>query len=239
MTARLHTLSLSGMPIYEQLQLEEALLRADTRNWCLINRGAPPAIVMGISGKPEQLIERDHYYSSPIPVIRRYSGGGTVVVDEETFFVSLICNADAFSSPLLYSREIFLWTEGLYTPVLGERFRLVESDYAIGERKCGGNAQHIARRRWVHHTTFLWGYSAQKMAYLSLPERQPSYREKRSHADFLCTLREELGVGMEQLESSLLKALSTHFDLENASFESASQLLSQPHRRATQRLSEI
>ncbi|NGX54212.1 MAG: hypothetical protein K1000chlam4_00937, partial [Chlamydiae bacterium] len=45
-------LHLSGLPIFEQLQLEEALLRADEGNWCLINSGVPPAIVMGISAKP-------------------------------------------------------------------------------------------------------------------------------------------------------------------------------------------
>ncbi len=47
-----HLLQLQNMPILEQLRLEEALLRADDRNWILINRGSPPAIVMGISGKP-------------------------------------------------------------------------------------------------------------------------------------------------------------------------------------------
>ena len=31
------------LPILEQLFLEEALLRADTRNFCLINEGTAPA----------------------------------------------------------------------------------------------------------------------------------------------------------------------------------------------------
>jgi hypothetical protein len=47
----LKLLRLSRFPIYHQLVLEEALLRATTDNWCLINDGAfAPAIVMGISG---------------------------------------------------------------------------------------------------------------------------------------------------------------------------------------------
>ena len=44
-------------PIYDQLLLEEALLRSDTRNWCIISEGSPPAIVMGISGKKHELID--------------------------------------------------------------------------------------------------------------------------------------------------------------------------------------
>ena len=44
-------LRLQRLPILRQLQLEEALLRADDGNWFLLNDGTPePTIVMGISG---------------------------------------------------------------------------------------------------------------------------------------------------------------------------------------------
>lgn len=44
-------LRLKGVPILRQLHLEEALLRADDANYCIINEGTPePAIVLGISG---------------------------------------------------------------------------------------------------------------------------------------------------------------------------------------------
>ena len=44
-------LRLQGYPILRQLQLEEALLRADAGNWLLLNDGTPgPAVVLGISG---------------------------------------------------------------------------------------------------------------------------------------------------------------------------------------------
>lgn len=44
-------LRLIRMPILQQLQLEEALLRATNSNWFLINDGTPqPTVVMGISG---------------------------------------------------------------------------------------------------------------------------------------------------------------------------------------------
>ena len=42
---------LKGVPILEQLYLEERLLRTSSDNWCLINDGTnSPAIVMGLSG---------------------------------------------------------------------------------------------------------------------------------------------------------------------------------------------
>jgi hypothetical protein len=44
-------LRLARFPILQQLQLEEALLRATKCNWFLINDGTPRhSIVMGISG---------------------------------------------------------------------------------------------------------------------------------------------------------------------------------------------
>lgn len=42
---------LRGLPILQQLHLEERLLRTSSDNWCLINDGtSSTAIVMGLSG---------------------------------------------------------------------------------------------------------------------------------------------------------------------------------------------
>ena len=41
----------SGLGVLRQLKLEEALLRVDSGNWCLINDGVDtPAAVLGLSG---------------------------------------------------------------------------------------------------------------------------------------------------------------------------------------------
>lgn len=90
---------LNHYPIYKQLQLEEALLRADARNWCLVNDGSPDAIVMGISGQPSQWIDSTIFEKRPVPLIRRFSGGGTVFVDTNTMFVTWICQADELAVP--------------------------------------------------------------------------------------------------------------------------------------------
>lgn len=48
-------------PIQEQLRVEEALFRVDKeRNWFIYNEEKTPVtIVMGISGKPKQLLQLD------------------------------------------------------------------------------------------------------------------------------------------------------------------------------------
>ena len=67
----MHIAFLEGCSIFQQLQIEEALLRTDSRNWCLLNASVEPAIVMGISGQVEHLLNLSKLEETPIPVIRR------------------------------------------------------------------------------------------------------------------------------------------------------------------------
>lgn len=181
-------LRLYNVSIFDQLLLEERLLREEKENFCLLNSGSSPAVVTGISGKPEEWVDSDALRSLQIPLIRRFSGGGTVVVDQDTLFVSIICNKETFSFPS-YPEKILRWSEEVYRSALGlEDFRLHQNDFVIGNRKCGGNAQYIIKDRWIQHTSFLWRFSKEKMSCLLPPPKTPPYREGRSHENFLCTL---------------------------------------------------
>ena len=52
MAACVRLVCTAGLPIVRQLRIEEALLRATTDNWCLVNDGAAaPAAVLGLSGR--------------------------------------------------------------------------------------------------------------------------------------------------------------------------------------------
>lgn len=225
-------LHLKNYPIFKQLQLEEALLRLDTDNYCIINEGSPPAIVMGISGKAEELIDHKKLLSMPIPVIKRFSGGGTVVVDQETIFISFLCQKDLHDfTP--YPEPIMKWTEGIYKEAFQlPDFHLRENDYVIGERKCGGNAQYLRKDRWLHHTTFLWGYQPELMDLLLHPKKTPKYREQRSHTDFLTCLSEHLPSKIEFIQA-IKKILNNSYSAQETSLVKVSPLLQMPHRQST------
>lgn len=225
-------LRLNNFPIFKQLQLEEALLRLSDRTICLINEGAPPAVVMGISGKPEELVEKEALAAQRIPLIKRFSGGGTVVVDENTLFVSFLCQADLHPfSP--YPEPIMRWTEELYREALSlPSFALRENDYVIGERKFGGNAQYLRKQRWVHHTTLLWDYNPALMELLKEPKRRPEYRKERRHEEFLTRLKDHLP-SKETFIERLLNLLDERYGLSPVSLESLTPLLLEPHRQST------
>lgn len=228
----LHVVQLNNVSIFQQLQWEEALLRADQRNWCLINRGSPQAIVMGISGSADQMIDKKALKQKSIPIIKRFSGGGTVLIDPNTIFVTWICNT-ADVSVACCPTQIHIWAENFYKhawPFVPLKFK--ENDYVIGDRKCGGNAQYLCKNRWLHHTSFLWDYDSEKMNTLLMPKKMPSYRNERNHSQFLCRLKEHVSeIGM--LENRLIKSLQEMFDMTKKEPQDLIQAGLKEHRRAT------
>jgi lipoate---protein ligase len=224
-------LHLKNYPIFEQLQLEEALLRADDGNWCLINEGSPKAVVMGISGHADQLLNADVLQEKPIPVIRRFSGGGTVIVDEQTHFITFIANGEQLGVPPC-PQKVLRWTENLYRPLFhGLDFHAKENDYVIGNQKFGGNAQYMRKQRWLHHSSLLWDYQAENMNYLKIPARMPQYREKRSHLDFLCRLSAHLPE-RELLSLHVKNELKKDFTVLEMDLCQVKEILLQPHRKS-------
>lgn len=54
--------------------------------------GARPTIVLGIGGKADKLVHLNRTARDGVPLLRRFSGGGTVIVDEGSLFVTFIMN---------------------------------------------------------------------------------------------------------------------------------------------------
>ncbi|XP_062028102.1 uncharacterized protein LOC133744017 isoform X1 [Rosa rugosa] len=212
----MNLIRLKGTPILQQLHLEEQLLRTSSDNWCIINDGTnSPNIVMGISGKPAELLDVDLVLRDQVPVIKRFTGGGTVTVDNGTIFVTFICNRDAVPGLQLYPRPIMSWSSQLYSRVFqgfGD-FHLRENDYVFGNLKFGGNAQSITKNRWIHHTSFLWDYEVRNMAYLKLPKRVPEYRLARDHLEFICRMKDYMPRSV--FIDKTVEAISTEFSVNS------------------------
>lgn len=227
----INLLVLERFPILEQLKLEEALLRADEGNWCILNQGTPPAIVMGISADPAHVVNMQLLKEKPVPLIRRYSGGGTVFVDEHTLFSTLILNRTALPGNE-FPKEVMQWTDSLYKNL---PFSLRDNDYVIENRKCGGNAQYFTKCRLVHHTSFLWDYTPHHMDYLLHPPKMPAYRENRTHKEFLCTLKPYFCTQMDFV-STLVKTIGERFEILHRTLEEAKAVQARVHRVSTQQV---
>ncbi len=228
-------LALDGVSIFEQLQLEEALVRVGQENYVIINHSSTPAIVMGISGKVDELVEPNHYAKAPVPIIRRFSGGGCVLIGPETLFLTFIFNkADVALGTC--PKMLLELTEQLLKPAFcGLSFQLRENDYVIEDKKFGGNAQYFTKDRLLHHTSLLWDYSSDAMKILKMPPKIPEYRKNRPHSDFLMRLNEHFS-SKEAFFQNILSALSTHYQLVPIKKEEVFTLQQTPHRKATERI---
>ena len=179
----IHLLRLKNIPIFEQLELEEALLRADERNFLILNEGTTPACVLGISSQIDRMLHLEEAKKANLPLIRRFSGGGTVIVDQNTCFSTFILQGHYNPSTL------HAFASSFFTEVFkGLPFSLHQNDYRLGEKKMGGNAQYFTKSRGLHHTSFLFEWDKERMALLKMPPKMPEYRQERAHEDFLIPL---------------------------------------------------
>lgn len=160
--------------------------------------GGPPAVVIGSSERPEQVVDAVACATLGVKVLKRSTGGGTVLQTGDVLNYSLVTPAPASLDPNAGFRPgldlicAILKAFGVAGRPEGT------SDVAVGDRKISGNAQ---ARRWkallVHGTLLAHFDHDLADAVLRHPPREPAYRRGRSHRDFLVTLR-ALGVSTDR-----------------------------------------
>lgn len=190
----------------ENLACDEALL-----DWC--DAGGPetlrfwePSAVFVVVGYANSVASEVHVEiceRDGIPVLRRVSGGGTVLQAPGCLNYTLILRVDA--DPALASIDgtnrfilerhcralgNLIEGPGPRAPSGGRRVeRCGDTDLALDGLKCSGNAQRRRQRALLFHGTFLLQADLGLIErFLPLPSRQPPYRAGRAHRDFLTNL---------------------------------------------------
>jgi len=192
----MHFLDLTLPTLEENLALDEALLlQAEDgaggevlRVW----EWNTPAVVLGAGCRLAADVNEPACRSHGVPVLRRASGGGTVVLGAGCLVYSLVL-AYARSAALTNVGSSYVFILDHMTNCLGGLapgiHRAGTSDLAVQNRKCSGNAQQRKRDHLVHHGTLLYRFELDRVGtYLHSPERQPHYRAGRQHAEFLMNL---------------------------------------------------
>jgi lipoate-protein ligase A len=207
--------------IEANLALDEALLIAaeERAEGSVLRFWEPqaPAVVLGASCRLLEDVNLERCRAEGVAIARRSSGGGTVVVGPGTLNVAVVLPGDA--APGLWAVDeaqryvleriaVALREEGQPVEVRGS------GDLVIGDRKFAGSAQRRLRRHFLVHVTIIHSLPLELITRLSHPpRRQPSYREGRSHDDFLTrialprhrlveAIRVQWGVEPEAIERS-------------------------------------
>ena len=178
-----------------------------------------------VLGRSLRLEEEVFPQKSDIPVLRRMSGGGSVLHFPGNLNYSLFLSLDEFPEffPVQASYQLIL--DSLCKRFVQKGFFVQRnglSDLCVVQkgiaRKISGNSQARKRGYLMHHGTFLYQPNQrQRIAYyLKMPPKQPEYREGRGHNDFMiCT---PLRISKYQLIRCISKAFQELFSSEIASF---------------------
>lgn len=177
----------------ENLALDEALLldaeanlgREVLRVW----EWSALAVVLGAGGRLTEDVNEAACLQDQVPILRRASGGGTVLLGPGCLLFSLILSYER--SPAL--REIatsYAFILQRIAEAVGKGIPHIEctgtSDLALAGQKFSGNSQQRKRHHLLHHGTLLYAFDLDRVdRFLHLPARQPAYRQGRDHTAFL------------------------------------------------------
>lgn len=142
-----------------------------------------------------------------MPILRRISGGGTVMQGPGCLNYSLILRSGA--RPLKNIGDTFAYVLQRHRRLVNEICRAKDvriqgmSDLTIDGRKFSGNAQYRKSSCILVHGTFLLSFDLKLIdEYLSVPAKQPAYRKARPHLEFVANLNVDVLQVCERLKTA-------------------------------------
>jgi lipoate-protein ligase A len=177
-------------------------------------------VVLGYANKAATEVNLPLCRKLTVPVLRRCTGGGTVLQGPGVLNYSLILRIDesgpCHSIPATNKFVLERHREALARLVMAPVEWRGQTDLAIGGLKFAGNAQRRRRRFLLFHGSFMLHLDIGLLEQiLPQPSRQPDYRINRSHSDFLINLN----VPDHDIKAALGKAWSATTPLDPIPFD--------------------
>lgn len=149
-------------------------------------------VVIGRGGSEDLEVKTDNCLKDGVPVFRRKTGGGTVVLMPGVLVFSLAKRVGKDLVIREYAEQVnnqvmkFLSGRGIKDlSVRGI------SDICVGNKKIMGSGMFRRKKILFFQGSILVDPDISLMdRYLKTPPKQPDYRENRGHADFTSTLRQ-------------------------------------------------
>ena len=177
----------------ENLACDEAVL-----DWCegggsdlpVLRMWQPtsPYVVLGYGNRVEQELDVEACRRERVPILRRCSGGGAVLQMPGCLNYTLVLKIESCLAGItetncwIMKRNAAALTEIVGKPVSVQG----HTDLAIGNLKVSGNSQRRKKRWLLFHGTFLLAPDMDLMEkVIRMPSREPDYRNKRGHRDFV------------------------------------------------------
>ena len=206
-------LAVSLPGVEENLALDEALLDAAhegrlavpvVRTWM----ATKPAVVVGSSSRIDEEVDRVACATAGVPILRRPSGGLTVVLGPGCIMWSVVLPLTAATPAIekIHAAVLDPLAAALVAagrPIVRRGSRDLALTTADGERKVSGNALRVRRGGVLYHGTLLDSFDLDLVdRLLRHPPREPGYRAGRPHTAFLANLH----LGRKPLNAAVRQA---------------------------------
>ncbi len=198
----------------ENLACDEALLEAAESGECgeVLRFWESPShfVVVGYSNKIESEVNVATCAARQIPILRRCSGGGTVVQGPGCLNYALVLRIDdGLPTRNISSANQFIMEQNraaIQSAIADNRSSVSiqgHTDLAIGGLKISGNSQRRRKNFLLFHGTILHHFDLTLIGeLLRMPALQPDYRQGRSHSDFVTNI----ACKPEQLKNAFISA---------------------------------
>lgn len=220
----------------ENLACDEALLdqaeahggRGVLRFW----ESGTHFVVLGYANKWREEVGLDACRARGVPILRRCSGGGTVLQGPGCLNYSVILSigdTTELQSITGANRFVMERNRRALTSLVGEAVTIEgHTDLAVDGLKFSGNAQRRKRDWLLFHGTFLLNFDLGLIEKLLLPPpRQPEYRHGRSHTKFVT----QINIASDVVKSALGEAWATNTPQTDIPHERIIQLVTEKYSR--------
>lgn len=186
-------------------QCDQGLAPGSIRFW----ESEEYCVVLGYGNDLESEVDSERCREGMVPVFRRCSGGGTVMLGQGCLNYSLVLpiNGHDRLASVSGANEFIMERNRAAVQGLVQDSVAVRGDTDLVRRdiKFSGNAQRRRRNALLFHGTFLLDFDLTLLErFLRMPSRQPEYRMGRSHSAFIGNL----SVPRNELEAALMDAWS-------------------------------
>lgn len=189
-------------------------------------------VVLGYSNKTCLEINELSCKADGLAVLRRTSGGGTVLQGPGCFNYSLFLNLKERPElgGITASNAYIMEKNRAALETLLEKPVVVQghTDLTLGDLKFSGNAQRRKKDHLLFHGTFLYKFDLEKIEkYLAMPEARPAYRGERPHLDFVTNIP----VNPASIAQALQKAWGSEGILEEIPMEKVETLVREKYSK--------
>ena len=149
-------------------------------------------VVLGASNNVNEALNIENIKADEIDVLKRPSGGQSVVLSPNNIILSILyIEKEKISPKVIFDKINELIIETLEELGIEKLCQKGISDIAIGEKKILGSSIYRKKEKLFYHAVLNIAENSETFEkYLKHPSKEPEYRQGRKHKDFVTSINE-------------------------------------------------